>query len=120
MTADPTPVTLADTATQAWRAAAEMQAAATPEHGEFYALAGELVGTSRALGQLVDTLHGQVARYGEGRVLRDDEDWEPDVRLTLAMRSLRAARGDLRDAAENLNTFWSAIGHIGVEPGAGT
>lgn len=111
---DPTPVDLADTATQAWRAAAALQSAAAPEHGDFYALAGELVGTLRALGQLVDTLHGQVARYGEGRVLRDDEGMRADLRLMLAAGALLRARGDLWRSADGLNDFWSAIGHIGV------
>lgn len=113
---DPTALALADTATQAWRAAATLQAATTPEHGDFYALAAELVGTLRALGQLVDTLHGQVAGYGEGRVLRDDEGMRADLRLTLAAGSLLRARGDLWRTADGLNDFWSAIGHIGVLP----
>ena len=58
----------------------------------------------------------QISDYGDGRALYDDTyQVDPAERLAEAVRELRAAQTDLRDAGAAANRFWSAIGHIGVE-----
>lgn len=97
----------------------QVQRAVAPEHGEFYALAGELVDTLRSLTDLVTLLAGQVSRYGHGRVLRDDEaGHDPAGRLDTAW-TLAAQVGDEVGRAEGTaGRFWSTIGHLGLEPPA--
>ena len=44
-----------------------------PITSDFYALTGEVVETLRSLSGLAGLLVGQIAAYGRGRVLRDDD-----------------------------------------------
>jgi hypothetical protein len=106
---------LAEAGTHAWREAAGAQRSAVADHGEFYALAAELVATLRALESLADVLAGQVARYGQGRVLRDDEGAQPAARLASAVADLARVRELLAGAERAANRFWSGIGHVAVE-----
>lgn len=108
-------VELAEAGTQAWRDTAGAQRTAASDHGEFYALAGELVATLRALEALADVLIRRVATYEQGRVLRDDEGAQPAARLASAVADLTRVRELLAGAERAANRFWSEIGHIGIE-----
>jgi hypothetical protein len=94
------------------------QLGAKPGHEDFYALAGELVDTLRSLESLAGVLARQVAGYGEGRVLRDDEGRDPAVRLVDAAWQARELLAELIAAEWTANRFWSEIGHVAVEDGA--
>jgi hypothetical protein len=111
-------VELAERGAQAWRAVVHEQGSSTPDHGAFYALAGELVDTLRAVESLVGLLTRQVATYGEGRVLRDDTGGDPAVRLLASAGDLDSIRVLVAGAERSANRFWSQIGHIAVEDGA--
>jgi hypothetical protein len=100
-----------------WRAAVVAQRSATPDHTDFYGLACELVATLRALEALTRVLGDQVACYGLGRVLRDDENSDPTVRLVDAAYELARTGALVARAERTANGFWSAIGHIAVEDG---
>lgn len=99
----------------AWRAVVVAQRGAAPDHGDFYALAGELVDTLRAFEQLVGVLGVQVQTYGLHRVLRDDEGCDPAARLASAAHHVGRTRELLGLAERAANNFWSAIGHVAVE-----
>jgi hypothetical protein len=111
----PPAVDAAEAGAESWRAAVHAQRTARPEHGDFYALAGELVATLRALSSLTGLLAKQVAGYGAGRVLRDDAGADPAARLADAAALLRLARRDLDRAERAANQFWSQISHIATE-----
>ena len=103
-----------------WRHVVHAQRGATPDHGDFYALAGEMVDTLRCLDSLAGVLVGQVAGYraaprGEtGREVYDDEGGKPADRLRAAVLALIETRDELSQAERAANRFFSAIGHIGV------
>ena len=105
----------AERASSLWRLAVLGQQEAAPDHCEFYALAGELVATLRALEALAAVLARQVAGYGRGRVLRDDAGLAPGVRLADAVVLLGYSGKSLAQAQAAANEFWSAIGHVAVE-----
>ncbi|MBN9102333.1 MAG: hypothetical protein J0I49_30175 [Pseudonocardia sp.] len=102
---------------EAWREVVHAQRVATPDHADFYALAGEMVETLRVLDSLVGVLAGQVAGYGGGRAVYDDEGADPACRLRSAVLALVVTRDELAQGERAANEFWSAIGHIGVETG---
>src|SRR6185503_18811778 len=62
-----TAVGRAELCTAGWEDAVRLQRWATPDHADFYALAGEMVA---ALDDLAHVLHRQVTRYGQGRRAR--------------------------------------------------
>lgn len=103
-----------------WRQVVHAQRGATPDHGDFYALAGEMVDTLRCLDSLAGLLVGQVAGYraaprgGVGREVYDDEGGNPAHRLRAAVLALIETRDELSQAELAANRFFSAIGHIGV------
>ncbi len=105
----------ADAGVAAWLGVVHAQQGAASDHGDFYELAGYVVETLRALEALAGVLVGQVAGYGHGRVVRDDEGLDPGLRLALAVGHLTAARASLDGALVGAHGFWSEIGHIGVE-----
>jgi hypothetical protein len=104
--------------TEGWEDAVRLQRWARPDHADFYALAGELVATVQALEDLTHILHRQVTGYGHGRRLYDDTRGavDPAVRLTAAAAELTLLGQVLATGQGPANRFWSAIGHIGVEP----
>lgn len=109
-------VARAEQATDGWDDVARLQRWATPDHADFYALAGELVSTLHAVEDLAEVLVAQVGGYGRGRALYDDtRDVDPVARLADATEQLRAARAGVVIASARFNEFWSSIGHIGVE-----
>jgi hypothetical protein len=109
-------VVRAEQATDAWDDVARLQKWASPNHADFYALAGELVGTLHAVEDLTCVLAGQVAGYGTGRTLYDDTHAvDPAARLAEARTQLDAALGAISTASSRLNECWSTIGHVGVE-----
>ncbi len=109
-------VVRAEQATDAWGDVARIQRWATPNHADFYALAGELVGTLHAVEDLARVLAEQVAGYGAGRTLYDDtHEIDPAIRLADARAQLAAALGAISLASTRANEFWSTIGHVGVE-----
>lgn len=111
-------VASAERGTCLWRRATLGQQESIPDHAEFYALAGELVSTLRALEAMTAVLARQVAGYGRGRLLRDDEGLTPGARLADAVVLLGCARKALGEAEAAANKFWSVIGHVAVEDGA--
>lgn len=107
----------AEAGTRAWKYVVTAQRVATPDHGDFYALAGEVVGTLFALGQLARVLAGQVGAYGEGRELRDDAGGDPARRVAMATARLEELARLLGHADWVAGDVWSEVGHIGlVEP----
>jgi hypothetical protein len=102
--------------TGGWEQVVRHQRHATPDHADFYALAGEIVTTLHALDDLTEVLSDQVAGYAEGRPVYDDtRTVDPAARLAEAAALLRDTRKGLRAAVVPANRFWSAIGHIGTE-----
>ncbi len=109
-------VVRAEQATDAWGDVARLQRWAAPRHADFYALAGELVGTLHAVEDLTRVLAQQVAGYGTGRALYDDtRAVDPVARLVQARTQLDAGLDAVRTASSRLNEFWSSVGYIGVE-----
>jgi hypothetical protein len=113
----PTPrsVLAAEAGAERWRAALVEQRHAPPDHADFYALAGEVVQTLRALEGFARLLADQVLAYGAGRRLYDDEGGDPADRLADATADLTALRDHVDAAERDADAFWSAIGHIGEE-----
>jgi hypothetical protein len=106
----------AEAAATAWKQAVEHQQDATPQHADFYALAGEMVATLYALDDLTVVLARQVGDYGQGRALYDDtRTVDPAERLTEAVAALRAVHTALGAVTPVVHALWNAIGHIGVE-----
>ncbi len=111
----------AEAGATAWRDAARLQLSATPDHADFYALAGEMVATLHALDDLVRVLRGQVAGYVQAQRLRDRTVYDdtrtvdPAERLEVAVVQLDEVTSATVTATNWVNLFWSAIGHIGVE-----
>lgn len=125
----PEAVRLADAGTVAWRAVVHAQQSATPDHADFYGLAGSLVDTlaavaalARLLARQVDGYADSVAGTGEGFAVYDDSRSGPapvDPRERLAgavaeLEDLAVLAGSA--AVGKANAFWNAIGHIGAEP----
>ncbi len=113
----PGAVVLAEAGARAWRRVVAAQRAARPDHGEFYALAGELVDTLGALRALAGVLGDQIAGYGSGRVLYDDDGADPGARLSVAARDLAVMAVALSGVEVLAGDCWSEIGHIGVQDG---
>jgi hypothetical protein len=111
----------ADAGTGGWEDAVRLQRWATPDHADFYALAGEMAATLHALDDLAQLLRTQVAGYAHtqqdrGRVVYDDtRQVDPIERLQTAVIALQELHSGAGTAADWANTFWSVIGHIGTE-----
>ncbi len=86
-----------------------------PSHEDFYAWGWALTEVTAGLEHLCRVLAGQVGRYGDARVLRDDEGAEPVVRLAEARGHLAALESALRAANGAARAYHSAAGHIAVE-----
>ena len=119
---DDTAARRAEAGVSGWEDAVRLQRWATPDHADFYALAGEIVATLYALDDLAQVLRRQVAGYGQaqqdrGRRLYDDSygQVDPAVRLADAVDELDGLAAHLPETQGSANRFWSAIGHIGVE-----
>src|SRR5947199_6172668 len=93
-----------------WRSAVHAQAPATPEHSDWYSITGEMVDTLRSLSSLTAVLAQQIAGYGRGRVLRDDDPTvEPAERLANSVRRAEWLRAHLDIAERSANDLWSHI-----------
>jgi hypothetical protein len=116
MSADirPPAVAAAQRGAGAWRDAVHAQLAATPDHGDFFDIACELVQTLRSLESLAGVLGRHVAGYGQGRVLRDDAGEDPANRLAEASHHASNLAKHLAAAERTANQFWSAVGHIAI------
>lgn len=104
----------ADYGTSGWRAVAGRIQAEKLDHADMHELGRELSETLRAIESVARELAGQVERYGDGRVLRDDEGEDPALRLCAAEGALQNAEFRVRHADRAVQRFWSAIGHIAV------
>lgn len=104
-----------ESAAEACRSAFLTQRTASPDHADFYALAGAVVDVLRAVDALLGVLAQQVGRYGVGRRLYDDEGHDPAERLAGAVAHLGMARDALGTADAAFSAFWSSVGHIGME-----
>jgi hypothetical protein len=111
----PRAVVAAESGAEQWRAAVVEQRRAPLDHADFYAHAGEVVQTLRALEELARLLAQQVLGYQVGRRLYDDEGGDPADRLADAAADLAALRDHVDAAERDANAFWSAIGHVGEE-----
>lgn len=108
-------VIAAERGAELWTDVVRLQRWTDPDHADIYAIAGELVATLNAFDDLATVLVRQISGYGEGRALYDDTyQIDPAERLAEAVRQLRSAQTDIRDAGAAANRFWSAIGHVGV------
>ena len=111
----------AEAGTSGWDDACRLQRWATPDHADFYALAGEIVSTLHGLEDLARVLGRQVAGYARAqqnrgqRVYDDTRQKDPQHRLAEAATELDILADRLRSAERAANSFWSTIGHIGVE-----
>lgn len=105
----------AERARDLWEEAVRIERTADPEHGAWYRIAGEMVGTLRALQSMASLLGDRVARYDEDQVLRDDEGHDPAARLLECNNLLLELEAVLVSADSAANAFWSSVGHIGVE-----
>lgn len=85
------------------------------DHADLYRLACEVVTTLRTLDGFAEVLGHQTGAYGDGRPLRDDEGMDPAERLERAVLSAGALRSELRSALDHAISYWSAIGHIGLD-----
>ncbi len=108
-------VAAAEEGARLWRHVVAAQRPETPDHTDFYALACEVVATLRALESLAGVLGRQVADYGQGRMLGDDEGRDPGQRLVESVAHLIELGQLLGRAERSANRFWSAVGHIAVE-----
>src|SRR3954470_17556749 len=96
----------AEAGTAGWEDAVRLQRWATPDHADFYALAGELDATLRAPDDLTQVLQRQVARYGDGRRLYDDtHQGDPAGRLVEATAELHDLMQYLHAAQVPINRF---------------
>jgi hypothetical protein len=120
-------VVRAQAGTAGWEDAVRLQRWAVLDHGDFYALAGEMVATLHALEDLAVVLGRQVAGYAHtqrerGRVVYDDtRQHDPRHRLAEAATDLDILADRVRSAERAANAFWSGIGHVGTkdQPGDG-
>lgn len=112
----PPAVEQAEAGAAAWRAVVRHLRTTIPDHADFYALACELAATAAALASVVNVLAVQVREYGDGRQLYDDTGTtDPRERLLEAGLELSHLGHLLHEAEDSANSFWSEIGHIGVE-----
>lgn len=111
----------AQAGTTRWEDAVRLQRWAVPDHGDFYALAGEMVASLHAFEDLAVVLGRRVAGYAHtqqerGRVVYDDtRQHDPRHRLAEAATDLDILADRLRSAERAANAFWSGIGHVGTE-----
>ncbi|MEJ3652043.1 hypothetical protein WEH80_03400 [Actinomycetes bacterium KLBMP 9759] len=114
---DRTPAVMqAQTGATSWRSAVNSQQQADSDHGDWYAIAGEMVDTLRCLSSLTTVLAQQIGGYGQGRVLRDDDPTvDPAERITDTVRRAEWLRAHLDIAERSADDLWSLIGHIAVE-----
>jgi hypothetical protein len=107
---------LLDTATEALREAVGRQARdADPAHEDFYIWGWVLTEVTDTLGQLCRTMAPQVARYGDTRVLRDDEGGDPFDRLREMRELLGSLYSQLELANATARAYHAAAGHVAVE-----
>lgn len=106
----------AEHGTDAWRSVVHAQRSAPADHVDFYGLGSEVVETLWCLSSLADLLVIQVATYGRGRTLRDDEvGHDPAERLAIASSWAAQLQQDVDRAGRSANRFWSEVGHIAIE-----
>ena len=118
-----------------WEDAVRLQRWATPDHADFYALAGEMVATLHALDDLAQVLRRQVAGYADpaGRAARSTTtpaQVDPPSPAGRGGRRARSRRSSTSEAARHRPPARSAVGrhavsrstrsaHIGVRRHAG-
>lgn len=111
---------------EAWSAAVHAhQQAATVDHQDLYGLTRELVATLGPISSLMRSVSVQVAGYADtrpdGQAVYDDERAvDPRELLAQAAEVLDLLGAKVCAVTLELNTFWSLIGRIGVEPVGGS
>lgn len=106
---------------EAWQSALDaQQAAAAPDHADFYGLTRELVFTCRSLAEVMRLISRQVAGYADsvapgGAVYDDTRQDDPRELLAEGKEVLGAIAVKVAAVTLDLNRFWSLIGRIGVE-----
>ncbi|MFR9807364.1 hypothetical protein ACL02T_34490 [Pseudonocardia sp. RS010] len=86
-----------------------------PAHEDFYTWGWALSDIIRRLDDVAGVLGRQVGRYGDNKILRDDQDADPTERLTEAGAHLQALRSSLSSALRSASDYHSAVGHVAVE-----
>lgn len=86
-----------------------------PAHEDFYLWGWALSDLTMRLQTVVRVLSGQVAHYGDDRILRDDEGDDWAGRLVEVTRYLDLLARELDQAKKTARRYHSAIGHIAVE-----
>ena len=86
-----------------------------PAHEDFYTWGWALTELLDRADQVMSVLERQVERYGDRRILRDDEDADPAARLDEITARLAAARTALAPARDRVREYHSAVSHIAVE-----
>ncbi|WP_246115467.1 hypothetical protein [Pseudonocardia sulfidoxydans] len=82
-------------------------------------MTADVVDALAAVAGLAEVLAWQVAHYGDTRPVYDDSGVvDPRERLDMAAMDLHELAASLRSADRIANTFWSRIGHIGVDDSA--
>lgn len=112
-------MTTTDTAleqvTESLRAVVRQQAAdLDPAHEDFYTWGWALSDLTAYTQDAGRVLMRQVAAYGDRRLLRDDDDADPNERLLEARRFLDQMAAALAEANVAARAFHSSIGHIAV------
>lgn len=86
-----------------------------PAHEDFYTWGWALSELTQRTQDAGRVLMRQVPRYGDRRVLRDDEGGDPAMRLQEARDHLDQMAAALAQANAAARAYHSAIGHIAVE-----
>lgn len=98
------------------KAAARQQANdRDPAHEDFYAWGWALTELLDRVDAIAEVLERQIPRYGDRRILRDDQGRDPAERLVEAVSRLVETRQALGPARERIRKYHSATSHIAVD-----
>jgi len=95
--------------------ATDQRMEADPAHEDFYAWGWVLGDLTYRLSEVCSTLAQQVERYGDRRILRDDQGGDPADRLVAMRELLSRLAGELRQAEATARAYHNEASHIGVE-----
>jgi hypothetical protein len=82
---------------------------------DLYRAGGNLTVILGALAEIGEHLSSAAGRLADTRVLRDDADEDPAVRIAEARQYLDEVAAATRTAARSASAYHSAVGHIAVD-----
>lgn len=85
-----------------------------PSHQDFYDWGWALTELLDRVDAVAEVLERQIPRYGDRRILRDDEGGDPAERLAEAVSRLAETRQALGPARARVREYHSAASHIAV------